>query len=87
MNSPYVSDDALRCVQFGGVDKIVGVKSGPGEEDCLKLWVWKPVTAKAGDKLPVSVYIHGGGLQVRRYNHYLLAVSLSNRILAVLGCS
>lgn len=31
--------------------------------DCLKLWVWKPVTAKAGDKLPVSIYIHGGGLQ------------------------
>ncbi|KAJ7462028.1 Alpha/Beta hydrolase protein [Mycena latifolia] len=58
-----VSDDALRCIQFGGASNIVGVKSGPGVEDCLKLWVWKPVKAKAGDKFPVSVYIHGGGLQ------------------------
>ncbi|KAJ6532702.1 Alpha/Beta hydrolase protein, partial [Mycena vulgaris] len=58
-----VSDDALRCIQFGGASNIIGVKAGPGVEDCLKLWVWKPVTAKAGDKLPVSVYIHGGGLQ------------------------
>ncbi|KAJ7098313.1 Alpha/Beta hydrolase protein [Mycena epipterygia] len=58
-----VSDDALRCIQFGGASNIVGVKAGPGVEDCLKLWIWKPVTAKSGDKLPVSVYIHGGGLQ------------------------
>ncbi|EEB92661.1 hypothetical protein MPER_08797, partial [Moniliophthora perniciosa FA553] len=58
-----VSDDALRCVQFGGASNIVGVKSGPGQEDCLKLWVWKPVSAKEGDNLPVMFYVHGGGLQ------------------------
>lgn len=27
-----VSDDALRCVQFGGPATIVGVKAGPGQE-------------------------------------------------------
>ena len=30
-------------------------------EDCLFLNIWTPETAKAGDKLPVLVYIHGGG--------------------------
>ena len=30
-------------------------------EDCLFLNVFTPDTAKAGDKLPVLIYIHGGG--------------------------
>lgn len=30
-------------------------------EDCLYLNVWKPATAAAGAKLPVMVWIHGGG--------------------------
>lgn len=30
-------------------------------EDCLYLNVWKPAAAKAGAKLPVMVWIHGGG--------------------------
>ncbi len=30
-------------------------------EDCLFLNIWTPDTAKEGDKLPVLVYIHGGG--------------------------
>lgn len=29
----------------------------------LKIWVWKPASAKEGDKLPVMVYTHGGGLR------------------------
>ncbi|KAL0768320.1 hypothetical protein CaCOL14_009295 [Colletotrichum acutatum] len=64
-----VTDNALRCVQFAGApygvvnSNIVGPRSGPGQEDCLKLWIWKPAKAKAGDKLPVMFYIHGGGLQ------------------------
>lgn len=32
----------------------------PSSEDCLFLNVWKPADAKAGAKLPVLVYIHGG---------------------------
>ncbi|KAG7086873.1 hypothetical protein E1B28_002794 [Marasmius oreades] len=34
---------------------------GIGIEDCLTLNIWKPTNATAGDKLPVAVYIHGGG--------------------------
>ena len=30
-------------------------------EDCLFLNIWTPADAKEGDKLPVLVYIHGGG--------------------------
>lgn len=58
------SEDALRCVQFSGApygeinNNIVGVRAGPGQEDCLKLWVWKPANAKADASLPVMFYIH-----------------------------
>lgn len=30
-------------------------------EDCLRLNLWRPNGTKAGDKLPVLVYIYGGG--------------------------
>ncbi|KAH9477586.1 Lipase 1 [Psilocybe cubensis] len=42
------------CIQWPAV---VGV----GSEDCLTLNVWKPTNATEGSKLPVVVYIHGGG--------------------------
>ncbi|KAG8853590.1 hypothetical protein FRB91_004695 [Serendipita sp. 411] len=42
------------CVQQPAVE-------GVGVEDCLSLNVWKPTSAKAGDRLSVFVYIHGGG--------------------------
>ncbi|KAG8629190.1 hypothetical protein KVT40_003055 [Elsinoe batatas] len=64
-----VTTDALRCVQFSGArygvinNNIVGVRAGPGQEDCLKLWVWKPANATVGAGLPVMLYIHGGALQ------------------------
>ena len=32
-------------------------------EDCLFLNIWKPEDAKEGDKLPVLIYIHGGGFK------------------------
>ncbi|KAH8101678.1 alpha/beta-hydrolase [Cristinia sonorae] len=46
------------CVQgtTGGGDA-----GGAGTEDCLNVNVYAPATAKPGDKLPVLVYIHGGG--------------------------
>ncbi|TFK33991.1 Alpha/Beta hydrolase protein [Crucibulum laeve] len=34
---------------------------GIGSEDCLTLDIWKPTNASEGTKLPVVVYIHGGG--------------------------
>ncbi len=33
-------------------------------EDCLYLNIWEPATAKAGDKLPVLVWIYGGAFNV-----------------------
>ncbi|KAI0696529.1 alpha/beta-hydrolase [Cytidiella melzeri] len=38
-----------------------GDAGGAGSEDCLKVNVYAPSSAKSGDKLPVLVYIHGGG--------------------------
>lgn len=34
----------------------------PVSEDCLYLNVWRPEGTKAGDNLPVLVYVHGGSL-------------------------
>ncbi|GAA5864578.1 hypothetical protein JCM8547_005587 [Rhodosporidiobolus lusitaniae] len=50
------------CVQFGETT-FSGTNAGPGLEDCLKLWIWAPAGAKPGDKLPVQVWTHGGGMQ------------------------
>jgi len=33
-------------------------------EDCLTLNMWAPAAAKAGDKLPVVVFIYGGGFTI-----------------------
>jgi para-nitrobenzyl esterase len=38
-----------------------GKMSPNASEDCLFLNIWKPTSAKKGDKLPVMVWIHGGG--------------------------
>ncbi|GAA6016958.1 hypothetical protein JCM10207_007861 [Rhodosporidiobolus poonsookiae] len=50
------------CVQFGETS-FSGVNASPGKEDCLKLWIWAPSGVKEGDKLPVQVWSHGGGMQ------------------------
>jgi para-nitrobenzyl esterase len=44
------SQFGANCAQRGG-----------GSEDCLFLNVWRPAGASAGAKLPVMVWIHGGG--------------------------
>lgn len=38
-----------------------GIQTTPSE-DCLYLNVWRPAGATSGDKLPVMVWVHGGGL-------------------------
>ncbi|KAL1743320.1 Alpha/Beta hydrolase protein [Schizophyllum fasciatum] len=38
-----------------------GDTGGAGSEDCLKLNIYAPADAKEDSKLPVLVYIHGGG--------------------------
>jgi para-nitrobenzyl esterase len=50
-----------RCMQGPIYDDMVFGDSGPSE-DCLHLNVWTPA-AKAGAKLPVMVWIYGGGFQ------------------------
>jgi para-nitrobenzyl esterase len=34
---------------------------GPFGEDCLMVNVWRPAASRPGEKLPVMVWIHGGG--------------------------
>ncbi len=52
----YCSDCAQAAFPRNGPDSI----SKSSSEDCLFLNVWKPASAKAGDQLPVMVWIHGG---------------------------
>ncbi|TDL19530.1 alpha/beta-hydrolase [Rickenella mellea] len=49
------------CVQgsLGG-----GVAGGAGTEDCLKVNIYAPVNSTSKSKLPVLVYIHGGGFLI-----------------------
>ncbi|CAK5281264.1 unnamed protein product [Mycena citricolor] len=65
---------------------------GIGSEDCVTLNIWKPAGATANSKLPVYVYIHGGGHYynsaqgfpandwVARSNGGLIAVGIQYRL-------
>src|SRR5581483_11660459 len=48
------------CPQENALEKMYGEPLGKTSEDCLYLNVWAPVHKPAG-KLPVMVWIHGGG--------------------------
>ena len=47
-----------RCPQTAPAG--AGLPGGPGSEDCLTINVWTPAKS-SGDRLPVMVWIHGGG--------------------------
>ncbi|OSS52963.1 hypothetical protein B5807_02591 [Epicoccum nigrum] len=58
------------CIQYNNGQKTVyseyltGFLLSPGQaqsEDCLTLNIWAPAGAKKGEKLPVMIWIHGGG--------------------------
>jgi Carboxylesterase type B len=51
---------APSCPQPNLLERLYGQKLGPTSEDCLYLNVWT-AAKKANDKLPVMVWIHGGG--------------------------
>lgn len=54
--SKYAAD----CAQAPFPPDAAPIQTKPSE-DCLYLNVWKPASAKAGAKLPVMVWVHGGG--------------------------
>lgn len=59
--------------------------------DCLHLNIWKPANATAQSKLPVIVYIHGGGFDVRvridRRFSFLSNVFIDSRALKDIRCT
>lgn len=48
------------CLQAPFPPDAAPIRTVPAE-DCLFVNVWKPSTAKAGARLPVMVWVHGGG--------------------------
>ncbi len=60
-------DGVRDATEFGPTCAAAGWGAAPGtiqqgsSEDCLYLNVWKPADARGGAKLPVMVWIHGGG--------------------------
>jgi para-nitrobenzyl esterase len=51
---------AADCAQMGWPRNGTEI-SKSSSEDCLFLNIWKPADARPGSKLPVMVWIHGGG--------------------------
>jgi para-nitrobenzyl esterase len=55
------SDFGHHCIQFGSASDMTFHDPG-ASEDCLTLNIWTPANAKPRSKLPVMVWIYGGGL-------------------------
>ncbi|MEV5954709.1 carboxylesterase family protein [Streptomyces sp. NPDC051987] len=53
-----------QATAFGNPCPVLPSGNGPRSEteDCLDLNVWRPAGVRAGARLPVHVFIHGGGL-------------------------
>jgi para-nitrobenzyl esterase len=56
------------CAQLRGIFEPESTYAVGAQEDCLYLNVWTPPAAKRSDKLPVLVYIYGGGFSTGSIN-------------------
>jgi para-nitrobenzyl esterase len=56
------------CAQVRGISGPESLAAIGAQEDCLYVNVWTPPTAKRGDKLPVLVFIYGGGFSTGSIN-------------------
>jgi para-nitrobenzyl esterase len=82
--------NSMQGIVFGDIDPTVcGIS-----EDCLTLNVWTPASPGSSDRLPVMVWIHGGGFVVGsgsepRYDgtrlaaHGIVVVTLNHRLNAL----
>ncbi len=60
------------CTQFWGIMAGVDGENGDivGSEDCLTLNIWAPKVIEANERLPVMLWIHGGGNTAGTANTY-----------------
>ncbi|KAJ7614595.1 carboxyesterase [Mycena polygramma] len=92
-SNPFLTnDDVVDARNWGPLCIQQPAVMGIGSEDCVTLNVWTPSNATAKSKLPVYVYIHGGGHYynsaqgfpandwVARSGGGLIAVSLQYRL-------
>ncbi|SEQ41834.1 carboxylesterase/lipase family protein [Microlunatus flavus] len=62
--APASWDGVREASTFGNACPVLPSTNGPRSEteDCLVVNVWRPVGTTSKDRLPVHVFIHGGGL-------------------------
>ncbi|KAH8079812.1 carotenoid ester lipase precursor [Cristinia sonorae] len=69
-----------------GLDALIAITAALGgsitseDEDCLTLNVWTPAKRNAGAKLPVAVWLHGGGFQTGGSSTYNGAVIVNRSV-------
>ncbi|XP_040838504.1 cocaine esterase-like isoform X4 [Ochotona curzoniae] len=67
---PAMCPQDLAVMEKDVVDTTLTLMSMPMSEDCLYLSIYVPAHAREGSKLPVMVWIHGGGLVIGTASNY-----------------
>ena len=65
-----VDTTGLPAPAAGVVEFVINSATGPSSEDCLTINVQRPSTAKSGAKLPVLLWIYGGGYELGNTQSY-----------------